>query len=158
MLLLNFYCPNISASRDNYCPIKYFWCLTKDSQHMHADNKSDVSIVSNEKLSWPLSLDKLSREFSCQLATGLLLWTFQISLCVYWELRKWYWLNVKELPVAPVLGAALFIVPGPISQVLPNRFLSRMGHIIPLPPPPAFVRRRTRCGTALSKQLQEKSR
>lgn len=40
---------------------------------MHADNKSDVSIVSNEKLSWPLSLDKLSREFSCQLATGLLL-------------------------------------------------------------------------------------
>lgn len=42
--------------------------------------------------------------------------------------------------MAPVLGAAaLFIVPGPISQVLPNRFLSRMGHIIPLPPPPAFV-------------------
>lgn len=31
---------------------------------MHSDNKSDVSIVSNEKLPWPLSLDKLSMEFS----------------------------------------------------------------------------------------------
>lgn len=46
---------------------------------MYSDNESDVSIVSNEELPWPLGLDKPSREFSCQLATGLLLRPFQIS-------------------------------------------------------------------------------
>lgn len=140
-------------------PLNTFWCLAKDSKHTHSDNKSDVSIVSNEKLPWPFSLDKPSREVSRQLATGLLLWTFQMfPVCVHWELRKWHWLNVKELIRAPVLGVVLFIVPECPRQVLPHRFFSRMVGIILLPPQTAFVERRKWRGLVLSKQLHEKCR
>lgn len=140
-------------------PLNTFWCLADDSKHTHSDNKSDVNIVSNEKLPWPLSLDKPSREVSGQLATGLLLWTSQMfPVTVHWALRKWHWLNVKELITAPVLGVVLVIVPECSRRVLPHRFFSRMVGILLLPPQTAFVERRKWCGSVLSKQLHEKCR
>lgn len=150
---------HICQWRQFFGPLSTFWCLANNGKHTYSDNKSDVSIVSNEKLPRPLCLDKPSRVVSGQLATGLLLWTFQMfPVCVHLELRKWHWLNVKELITAPVLGVVLVIVPECSRQVLPHRFFSRMVGIIRLPPQTAFVERRKWCRSVLSKQLHEKCR
>lgn len=61
-------------------PWNAFWCLTQDSRYMHSNKNLMLPSSSLWQLKTPVgpsSTDKPSGEFSCELATRVLLWTFQ---------------------------------------------------------------------------------
>lgn len=84
-------------------------------------------------------------------------------LYMHCELRKWHWLNLKELAMAPAMEVSLrvflcfFLVPVRFCQVLLNRLFSSIVTII-LPHSVTFVEKGKCHGSILSKQLHEKCR
>lgn len=110
-----------------------FWYLTQDSKYTHSENNLMLPLSSLWHLKGSFGLsntDKPSREFSGELSTGLLLWTFHTYPVYSLWTKEMAWIESQIVDHSICHGASWLFEPTVFCQVLLNRLFSGIVTII----------------------------